>query len=255
MDYDAPMTEPEEPSAELLADLRAGLIDGLRAGWVAEREIFDALDPVDRATPAADGGWSAKDVQAHLAVWRQRQVERLVALREGREAPALASDETDEVNAIYHAERADWSWDVVVADAKATMSALIAEVGAASDATLAVERVSGGIMGNGPEHVLAHLSPIAARVGLDRRVLRLARSIETIVGRGRWPSRPVAFARYNLACFHALAGRLDEARALLRLALPEQEELRSLAPVDDDLVALRGEIPSLIEDGRSQTSP
>jgi len=170
-----------------------------------------------------------------------------MALRENREEPALASTETDEINAIFHAERAAWTWDEAAADADATMAALIAEVQAASADTLSVERVSGAVMGNGPEHALAHLPSIAARVGLDARVLDLATTIETIVDRGGWPSRPAAFARYNLACFHALGGRLDEARSLLRLALPEQEELRTLAPVDDDLIALRDEIPSLID--------
>ena len=60
-----------------------------------------------------------------------------------------------------------------------------------------------------------------------------------------WPSRPAAFARYNLACYHALAGNLDVARSLLRQALPAEEELRTLAPGDDDLIALRDEIATL----------
>jgi hypothetical protein len=66
------------------------------------------------------------------------------------------------------------------------------------------------------------------------------------VARGGWPPRSAAFAHYNLACYHALGGRLVEARALLRLALPDQEELQGFAPADDDLIALRDEIPDLI---------
>ncbi len=236
------MTEPDARPT----DLRADLIDGLRASRSTEREIFAALDPAERETPAAGGGWSAKDVQAHLSAWRQRQVERLVALREGREEPALASTETDEINAIFHAERADWAWDRVVADAEATTEALIEAIEAASQATLHADRVVGSIMGNGPEHSLAHLPPVAARVGLGSTVLDLAATTEATVDRGGWPPRSAAFARYNLACFHALGGRLDHARSLLRQALPEQEELRALAPGDDDLIAIRDEIPSLI---------
>ena len=67
-------------------------------------------------------------------------------------------------------------------------------------------------------------------------------------GRSRRLAGPAAaYARYNLACFHALGGRLDTARELLRQALPADEELRGFAPTDDDLVALRDEIPSLAE--------
>ena len=59
---------------------------------------------------------------------------------------------------------------------------------------------------------------------------------------GIWPERAAAYARYNLACYRALAGDLDDARALLRLALPGQEELASWAPKDDDLIALRDRV-------------
>jgi hypothetical protein len=236
------MTAADDPVAEL----RAGLIEGLRAARTIEREILAAVSPADRDAPAPDGGWSPKDVQGHLAAWRQRQVDRLVAMREGREEPALASTETDEINAIFHAERAAWPWDRVFGDADATADALVAEVEAASAETLAVDRVVGSIMGNGPEHTLAHLTPIAARAGLGSRVLDLAATVGALVDRGGWPPRSAAFARYNLACFHALAGRLDEARALLLVALPGQDELQGFAPEDDDLIALRDEIPTLI---------
>jgi hypothetical protein len=234
------MTDPTDPT-----DLRDGLIEGLLAARATEREIFETLDAAAQVAPGPDGGWSPKDVQAHLSAWRQRQVDRSVALREGLEEPALAATETDAINAIFHAQRADWSWDRVIADADATTAALVAEVGAATAESLADGRISGSIMGNGSEHTIAHLPPIAATVGLESRLFDLAATIESIIDGGDWPSRPAAFARYNLACFYALAGRLDDARMLLRKALPEQEELRTFAPEDDDLIALRDEIPSL----------
>ena len=100
-------------------------------------------------------------------------------------------------------------------------------------------------MGNGPEHDLGHLLDVTPTDELRARVLGLAASTQAIVDRGGWPSRAAAYARYNLACFHALGGRLDVARSLLRQALPAQEELRAYAPNDDDLIALRDEIPAL----------
>ncbi len=133
----------------------------------------------------------------------------------------------------------------VLADADATTDELVAEIQAASDETLGLPRISGTIMGNGSEHTLTHLTPIAAGAGLESRTLELADAITAIIDRGGWPSRAAAYARYNLACFHALSGNLDVARALLRQALPEQEELRGFAPTDDDLIALRDEIPAL----------
>jgi hypothetical protein len=235
------MSAPDAPAT----DFRAGLIEGLMAARAAEREVLDAIDAEDRERSAIDGGWSPKDIQTHLAAWRRRQVERLTAVREGRDEPTLPATETDDVNAVFHAERADWPWDQVAADAEATLTDLVAEIRAASEDTMNEPRMVGSIMGNGPEHTLLHLAPLADRVGLRTRILELASQVEGIIDAGDWPSRPAAFARYNLACFHALAGRLDRARALLRQSLPDEAELRELAPVDDDLIALRDEIPTL----------
>ncbi len=228
------------------ADLRAGLIDGLLAGRAVERDILAALDPAERDAPAPDGGWSAKDVQAHLSAWRRHQADRLTGLREGRSRPDIPGSETDATNATIHAERADWAWEQVLADADAATDLLIAELRAASDETIANDRIVGATLGNGPEHDLTHLPALAARTGLSDRVMSLATVVEASAARGGWPPRSAAFARYNLACFHALAGRLDEARALLRQALPDQPELQEFAPVDDDLVALRDEIAALL---------
>ena len=225
------------------AGLRAGLIDGIRAARAAERDVLAALDAGVRDAPAADGGWSPKDVQAHLTAWKGRTVERLRALRVGLSEPIEV--ETDEANAAFHAERSGWTWDQVLADADATTDELVAEIQAASDETLSLPRISGTIMGNGSEHTLTHLTPIAAGAGLESRTLGLADDITAIIDRGGWPARAAAYARYNLACFHALSGNLDVARSLLRQALPEQEELREYAPKDDDLIALRDELPTL----------
>jgi hypothetical protein len=233
------MTEPmTQPST-----LRAGLIDSIRAARAAERDVLAGLDPAMRDAPAPDGGWGPKDTQAHLSAWRGRMAERLRALREGADEPTEV--ETDEMNAILHAERAAWSWEQIAADADATADDLMAEIGAAADETIALPRISGLILGNGSEHTLTHLAPIATRAGLESRTLELADAIAAIIDRGGWPSRAAAFARYNLACYHALSGNLDVARSLLRQALPEQEELREFAPVDDDLIALRDEMPAL----------
>jgi hypothetical protein len=225
------------------SSLRIGLIDSLLASRAAERDILSALDQDVRDAPAPEGGWGPKDSQAHLSAWRWRMAERLRAIRTGTEEPVGV--ETDEMNAILHAERAGWSWQHVADDADASTEELIAEIRDASDATLIEPRISSLVLGNGSEHTLTHMTPIATRAELGSRTRQLADTITAILDRGGWPARAAAFARYNLACFNALSGNLDVARALLRQALPDQEELRDFAPTDDDLVALRDEIPAL----------
>ena len=240
----AAMTDPDPALSPI--EIRAGLVEGLLAARALEREILAALRPGERDAPAVDGGWSAKDIQAHLSAWRHHQAERLAALRDGRPPPDVPEAETDATNAAIHAERAAWTWERVVADADAATELLIAEIRAADDATIVQDRLVGATLGNGPEHDLAHLPAVAVRVQMADRVLELAAAVEASVARGGWPPRSAAFARYNLACFHALEGRLDRARQMLRLALPGQPELQEIAPVDDDLVALRAEIPALV---------
>ena len=242
MPYDAAMSQLDDAASHLRTDL----VHNLTTCRETERDVFGALDPHDRDAAPDDGGWSAKDELAHLSAWRQRQADVMAARREGRAKPALPAVDIDETNALFHAERADWSWDQVDADADATADALIAEIVAADDETLADMEIIASIMGDGPEHDLAHLGRIAEIVGLGQRVVELACLAEAMLSRGGWPSRSAAFGRYNLACFHAQGGRLDIARSLLRQALPMEEELRSLAPRDDDLIALRDEIPALI---------
>jgi hypothetical protein len=226
-------------------DLRPGLIDSLRACRDAERTIFAALDPAVRDAPGADGGWSPKDHLAHLSAWRHRQAIKMAALRAGDPEPQLPAEGLDATNAIFHDERAGWPWAQVEADADTTADELVAEVQAASDGALRDQKVLGPILGDGPEHDVAHLGPIAAGVGLEERVLALAATTQAMIDGGGWPDTSAAYARYNLACFHALGGRLDQARALLRVALPADETLRTLAPNDDDLIALRDELPAL----------
>ncbi len=235
------MTDTGQPAATL----RAGLIETLIQARAVERDVFAALDPADRDRPPAGGGWSAKDTLAHLSAWRQQQTDKLAALREGRPEPSLPATDIDDINAVLHERRSDWSWDRVVSDAESTADGLTAEVAAAAEVALADPTVVGSIMGDGVEHDLGHLMDLASTDELRSRVLGLADATRAIIDRGGWASRPAAYARYNLACFHALGGRLDVARSLLRQALPADEGLREHAPNDDDLIALRHEIPAL----------
>ena len=81
----------------------------------------------------------------------------MAALRVDLPEPTLPGEGLDATNAIFHDERARWSWDVVDADADATANELIVEIEAASDAALTEQSVLGPIMGDGPEHDLGHL--------------------------------------------------------------------------------------------------
>lgn len=68
--------------------------------------------------PNVPGGWSIKDVVAHLAAWQQRSLARLLAARDGHdpERPAWLPADVDpegnveQVNDAIHAAHRDRSW-------------------------------------------------------------------------------------------------------------------------------------------------
>ena len=211
-------------------DLRAGLIESLRACRDAEREIFGALDPATRDAPGPDGGWSAKDHLAHLSAWRSRQATRwpprarAATTRACR--PRCSTRPTRSSTPSEPTGRGTRSTPTPMPP----LDAFIAEIAAASDEALHDQKVLGPILGDGPEHDLGHLGAIAAGVGMSDRVRALADRTLAMLDSGDWPNRAAAYARYNLACYHALNGDLDEARALLRMALPADAGAQDVRP-------------------------
>jgi hypothetical protein len=92
---------------------------------------------------------------------------------------------------------------------------------------------------------MAHLSDVAQLGGDLDRFAALAAEIEAILQRSHLPPRDSGVILYNIACHHALAGQLAEARRLLRAAFARNHDLLAPAQDDEDLATLRDELPSL----------
>ena len=213
----------------------------------AERDVFGALDPAVRDRPIREGDWSPKDHQAHLSAWKGRQADRLAAARSGTQLEPW-EDEDDVVNARLQARTADWGWDAVSADAEAAHERLIAEVRATDpDLVRTGDHLLDGTYGNGAFHAQQHFIWLqAADIGIDdARVMAFNDDAERVVRRAALSDRDRGTALYNMACFHALGGRLDRARPLLREAFGLRPDLVEFAPGDPDLAPLRDEIDAL----------
>lgn len=227
------------------------LVEMLEATRVAERAIFATLDPVGRDKPATIGEWSAKDLLAHLAAWREVEAERL---RTGRRDPSEngadeAGGETEDVaNARIHAERAAWTWQRVADAADASLDELAdAIVGTPAEALEGSETLVAGIGANGANHALAHLADVARLGGptAEQPFRAFEARLEAILGRGRISDRDVGVMLYNIGCNAALAGRLDDARRLVGDGLRRRPDLLGWALEDPDLASIRGELPTL----------
>ena len=227
--------------------LVASLVAQLEAMREAERDLFGALDPAVRDRPMRPGDWSPKDHQAHLSAWKGRQANRIRAVRKGDAFPT-DDREDDVINAELQATRADWAWDAIAAEADEVNATLQGEVRAAGSAVLLESgRLVGGIFGNGPFHAATHFGwLLEADIGLDAaRVDAFIDAEERLLASTDLPDTDRGTGLYNIACTHALAGRLDRARSLLRDAFRLRPDLLEFAHGDSDLVALRDELDSL----------
>jgi len=228
--------------------LVAALVEQLRAMRAAERDVFEALDPEVRDRPMRAGDWSPKDHQAHLTAWKNIQSERIRAAVRGEQ---LAADtrETDERNAELQALRADWSWEEVAREADEVSDRLETDIRAAGPALLtATEGMVGRIYGNTAAHATTHFIWLSdAGIGVDTgRIAAYLDDHERQLEAAPLADADRGVGLYNLACAHAVAGRLDRARPLLRKAFGIRPDLAEFAKDDADLVDLRDELPSLV---------
>ena len=224
--------------------LVAALVEQLEAMRSAERDVFGALDPAVRDRPMRPGDWSPKDHQAHLTAWKRIQSERIQAAVRGEQ---LAPDEreTDERNAELQALRADWLWDDIAREADEVSDRLVADVRAAgSELLTSSEGMVGQIYGNSASHATTHFIWLSdAGIGVDtQRIEAFLDDHERQLGEAPLADNDRAVGLYNIACAHAVAGRLERARPLLRAAFGIRPDLAEFARGDPDLVALRDEL-------------
>jgi hypothetical protein len=227
--------------------LLSALIEQLRAMRAAERDIFGALDPGVRDRPMRPNDWSPKDHQAHLTAWKGIQADRVRANTLGEDPPFIGT-ETDEINAALQLTRADAPWPAIVAEADEVSERLEEEIRTAGSTRLVESGgLIGGIFGNGSSHAMTHFGwLLEADIGIDQaRVTAFVEDQQRLLNADAVPDFDRGVGLYNLACAHALAGRLDRARPLLRMAFGLRPDLAEFAKEDPDLVELRDELETL----------
>ncbi|HEX5578303.1 MAG TPA: hypothetical protein VFY43_01405, partial [Candidatus Limnocylindria bacterium] len=140
-------------------------------------------------------------------------------------------------------------WEEVVADADASVQALTDAIALSEhDVLCECEGTVVGIGSSGTNHSLGHLMDVVALIGDERAGARygsFAREVEGVLARRHLRPRDTGVTLYNIACYHATSGNLEEARRLLRLAFARRPELVEYATEDPDLEQLRGEITTL----------
>ena len=120
---------------QLLAEMQSE-----QAAWLA---LLDEIGEENMTQPEVAGGWSIKDIVAHLTGWRRRTVLRFraaldptVDMTPDYPAELDEDDEVDEINSwIYKANR-DRPLADVLNDSREVFQQLVTEVSALSDEQL-----------------------------------------------------------------------------------------------------------------------
>lgn len=133
----------------MLPTTKTELLERMRVGRAAWDERIARVDPETLTEPSLAGGWSAKDLIAHVAAYERWTAAQLRALRTGRpltnleqygtaEPPAgFDALDLDERNAALYAIARDLPMAEAQAQSAAAFAALVAAVEALDEVTLA----------------------------------------------------------------------------------------------------------------------
>ena len=117
---------------QLLAELNQE-----NADWQA---LLDDIGEANMTQPEVAGGWSIKDIVAHITGWRRRTVRRLQAIlnHEPDFTPPWPSElqEVDEINAWIYASNRDRPLADVLSDSREVFQQLVHAIDAFSDDVL-----------------------------------------------------------------------------------------------------------------------
>lgn len=119
---------------------KAQLLDELQQENAQFEALLAAIGPARMTQPEVAGGWSIKDIVAHLTGWRTRTVARFRAARSGEPVapPPWPQDlqEDDDINAWIYAANRDRPLDDVLSDSRATFQQLVDAISAMDEAEL-----------------------------------------------------------------------------------------------------------------------
>jgi len=222
--------------------LKSKVIELLRRADGEERALFARLSENEHSMRGEPDRWSPKDVIAHLAAWKEREVENLVAADRGEKH--VGYDDFEAINARDFEEYRDKSWSKILEKVTAVNERLVEQVEVRSESDLKAiwhgeRRYWQSIVGTGYTHPVMHLGQVYAELGDTEYATNLqeeaARELSGLDDSQRWQG----VVRYNLACHYALVGEKGKAIAGLREALELNPELTEWSKQDTDFASIR----------------
>lgn len=218
-----------------------------------EQAAVASLSPTEREAIGTWEQWSAKDTISQIAFWKRLQTGKLRTALRGEPLPVWnTSAVVDPLNQANYAKWQQRPWNEIAAEAQAACEELVGQVRAMAEAELTEDRPDGGALwpetlGNGIWYPYTELIRLAQRRGdtvgetrvVEARIVGNEAVLAALRATGA-SDETIANHSYNLACYYAMAGRIDRAIALLDEAFALRHGLMTLARHDADLDALRG---------------
>ncbi|MEW6567619.1 MAG: ClbS/DfsB family four-helix bundle protein [Chloroflexota bacterium] len=226
--------------------LKDRLLDLLRWADAREQAFAAGLSSDERQAVGSFEHWSAKDLIAHLAAWKQRLADQIAAVVAG-EAPSSYED-IDHENAAIYREYHPLPWDEVMRRSRLAQQNLTSAAERFDERQLAEPLRSPWlrgqplwrrIAGTGFIHPMVHWSQFLGESGKVDQALALseqaAEQASPLSDTPEWQGLTL----YNLACAYALAGAKNKAPARLKEALHLRPDLVEWSKQDPDLASIR----------------
>jgi hypothetical protein len=214
-----------------------------------EEQVFGArLADEERAAPGTPERWSAKDLMAHLATWKEWEAHNLELAARGETPPRV--DDLDRVNADTFERNRHRPWPEVLAVWQRAQDSLVERLNALSEADLTSTEYfpwQDGrplwrlIAGNSYTHPVTHLAQYYAEHGRVTYANQIQAEAAGLLAQLDDSPAWQGIVSYNLACHYALVGEKEKAMVGLRQALRLNPELTEWSKQDPDLASLRQE--------------
>jgi tetratricopeptide (TPR) repeat protein len=221
-------------------DIKVHLLQTLAESERRERELQELCDDQPSNQPTM---WTAKDHLAHLAHWRRYATRVLTAVHTGATPPS--ADDVDGVNSEVFSANQERPAAEVKADARASYSELVEAIEACSEAELLARRTDRDLQvwevvpPNGHLHLGEHLGFWYEAHGDDEAAERAQLWTHSVHEAAFTEPRSRAFGEYNLGCFYARRGRIEEALPHILRSFELHPGLKESARTDKDLNRIR----------------
>ena len=236
-------------------DLKRRLLDLLERAYDEERVFVRGLSDEERSAVGTPEQWSAKDVIAHIAAWKERAAQVLVALRSDQPGPGF--DGLDRMNARIFEEYQNFPWSDVLRRSAQTYRFLREQTDATPGNVLIApeepdrhdEPVWWFVVGAGYNHSLGHLAEYYIGRGDTTYAIQMqeeaAKHLLPLDEGSEWRGR----VHYGLAIYAAAVGQTDRAMDGLRRAFRLHPALVERAKQDPCLASIHPQLRFAIGGG------